>query len=90
LWKRVVENGSVVSADISYYDDLIRKEFPKDTCKTAHIMRSTSGKQKILTGGVFFFLENIRTTGVPQITGKRPALSGRPFSPVRMWQILSE
>lgn len=53
-------------------------------------MGSASGKQKILTGDVFFFLENIRTAGIPQLAGKRPTLSGRPFSPVRMWQILSE
>lgn len=50
---RVVENGSVVSADISYYDDFIRKEFPKDTCKIAYIIGCALGKQKILTGDVF-------------------------------------
>ena len=50
---RVVENGSVVSADVGYYDDLIRKEFPKDTCKIAYIIGSALGKQKILTGDVF-------------------------------------
>lgn len=50
---RVVENGSVVSADMSYYDDLIRKEFPKDTCRIAYIIGSALGKQKILTGDVF-------------------------------------
>ncbi len=50
---RVVENGSVMSADISYYDDLIRKEFPKETCKIAHIIGGALGKQKIPTGDVF-------------------------------------
>jgi hypothetical protein len=50
---RVVENGSVINADISYYDNLIRKEFPKDTCKIAHIIGSALGKQGILTGDVF-------------------------------------
>lgn len=50
---RVVENGSVISANISYYDDLIRKEFPKDTCKIAYIIGSALRKQKILTGDVF-------------------------------------
>lgn len=61
---RVVKNGSVISADISYYDDLIKKEFPKDTCKVAHIIGSALGKQKILTGDVFIakriqrFIEN--------------------------------
>lgn len=61
---RVVENGSVVSADMSYYDDLIRREFPKDTCKVGYIIGSVLGKQKVLTGDVFLakrirhFIEN--------------------------------
>lgn len=50
---RVVENGFVISADIHYYDDLIRKEFPKDSCSVAQIVGSALGKQKILTGDVF-------------------------------------
>lgn len=50
---RVVENGFVVSADMSYYDDLIRKEFPKNTCRIAYIIGRALGKQKILTGDVF-------------------------------------
>lgn len=50
---RVVENGCIISADKSYYDDLIRKEFPKDTCKIAHIIGSALEKQNILTGDVF-------------------------------------
>ena len=50
---RVVENGVVVSADESYYDDLIRQEFPNDTCKIGHIIENALGKQKILTGDVF-------------------------------------
>ena len=50
---RVVENGSVISSDISYYDDLIRSEFPKDTCSIAYIIGSALGKHKILTGDYF-------------------------------------
>lgn len=50
---RVVKNGSVISADISYYDDLIRKEFPKESCKIAHIIGGAIGKQKIPTGDIF-------------------------------------
>lgn len=61
---RVVENGIVLSADESYYDNLIRKEFPKETCKIANIIGSALGNQKILTGDVFIakriqsFIEN--------------------------------
>lgn len=50
---RVIKNGSVISADISYYDDLIKKEFPKGTCKIAHIVGGALGIQKIPTGDVF-------------------------------------
>lgn len=50
---RVVENGITVSADESYYDHLIRKEFPHDTCKVAHIIGCALGRQKIPTGDVF-------------------------------------
>jgi hypothetical protein len=50
---RVVENGIVKSTQIDYYDDLIRKEFPKSTCKIAEIIGSTLGKQRVLTGDVF-------------------------------------
>lgn len=50
---RVIENDLVMSADINYYDDFIRKEFPKDTCKIATIIGNALGKQKILTGDVF-------------------------------------
>ncbi len=50
---RVVENNTVISVDISYYDDLIRKEFPKNTCKVAHIIGGALGKQRIPTGDVF-------------------------------------
>lgn len=50
---RVVENGVVSSAEENYYDDLIRKEFPKETCKIANIIGNALGKQKILTGDVF-------------------------------------
>ncbi|MEG0894766.1 MAG: DUF3658 domain-containing protein [Oscillospiraceae bacterium] len=50
---RVVEDNLVISADISYYDDLIKKEFPQDTCKVAQIIGNALSKQKILTGDVF-------------------------------------
>lgn len=50
---RVIKNGSVISADISYYDDLIRKEFPKEACKIANIIGGALGNQEILTGDVF-------------------------------------
>lgn len=69
---RVVENNRVVSADISYYDDLIRKEFPKDTCKIAYIIGNALGKQNILTGDVFIakriqhFIENGELTVLEQ------------------------
>lgn len=50
---RVIKNASVISADINYYDDLIRKEFPKETCKIVRIIGGALGKQKIPTGDVF-------------------------------------
>lgn len=50
---RVVENGMVISADESYYDDLIRKEFPEETCSVANIIGNALVKQKILTGDAF-------------------------------------
>ena len=50
---RVVENDMVISADISYYDDLIREVFPKDTCKIANIIGRVLCMQKVLTGDIF-------------------------------------
>lgn len=50
---RVMENGVAVSAKESYYDDLIRKEFPATTCEIAKIIGGALGKRKILTGDVF-------------------------------------
>lgn len=50
---RAVENGVVISADESYYDPLIRKEFPKEPCKIAFIIGSALSKQNMLTGDVF-------------------------------------
>lgn len=61
---RVVEHGLVRSADSSYYDDRIRKEFPEDACSIAQIIGGALGKQGVLMGDVFlakriqFFLEN--------------------------------
>lgn len=50
---RVVENGCVISAGESYYDNLIREEFPQGACKIAYIIGNALGKQKIPTGDVF-------------------------------------
>lgn len=50
---RVIEDGVVISADESYYDDWIRKEFPEASCKVAMIIGNALGRQKILTGDVF-------------------------------------
>ena len=50
---RVVENQVVKSANLNYYDDLIRKEFPKYTCKIAEIIGNALCKQKLITGDIF-------------------------------------
>lgn len=50
---RVVENDMVISADISYYDDLIKEVFPIDTCKIANIIGRVLFFQKVLTGDIF-------------------------------------
>lgn len=50
---RVVENDLIVSADVDYYDGLIRKEFPEGACKVAYIIGNALRKQKIPTGDVF-------------------------------------
>lgn len=50
---RVVKNGDVFSAPITYYDDRIRGEFPKDSCKIANIIGNAIGRQNIPTGDVF-------------------------------------
>ncbi len=61
---RVVEKGKVISALESYYDDLIRKEFPKETCKVGELIGRALGNQRIPTGDVFIakrikcFIEN--------------------------------
>ena len=61
---RVVENNSVISTDISYYDDLIKKEFPKDSCKIGQIISNFLLKQTVQMGDVFIakrirhFIEN--------------------------------
>lgn len=61
---RVVENGEVKSAELTYYDDRIRKEFPEGRCKIATIIGNSLLRQKILTGDVFvakrveMFIEN--------------------------------
>ena len=61
---RCVEKGKVVSVDRSYYDDLIRNEFPKDSCRVGQLIGNALGKAKIPTGDVFiakrikFFIQN--------------------------------
>lgn len=72
---RVVENGAVVSADISYYDDLIRREFPETSCTVAQIVGGALGRQKVPTGDVFvakriqYFLKNGELTATDESTG---------------------
>lgn len=48
---RVLENGVVINADESYYDDLIRSEFPKESCRVANIIGNALSK--ILKDDVF-------------------------------------
>lgn len=50
---RVVKDGAVVSAEASYYDDLIRREFPQTACKAAQIIGGALGRQNVPTGDVF-------------------------------------
>lgn len=50
---RVVENGAVISADVSYYDDKIRLEFPDEPCKISLLVGRALGRQNIPTGDVF-------------------------------------
>lgn len=50
---RVIENGEVISADISYYDDYIRAEFPDEPQKTAYIIGRVLGRQSVPTGDWF-------------------------------------
>ncbi|MDD4849704.1 MAG: DUF3658 domain-containing protein [Gemmiger sp.] len=50
---RVVENGEVISTELCYYDDAIRKAFPQDTCNIANIIGRALGNQEVPTGDVF-------------------------------------
>jgi hypothetical protein len=50
---RVIKDGDVASADLSWYDDLIRREFPDGSCRAAEIIGRALGRQGILTGDVF-------------------------------------
>lgn len=36
-----------------YYDDLIKREFPENSCKVGFLIGRALGKQNILTGDVF-------------------------------------
>lgn len=56
---RVIENGEVISADISYYDDYIRAEFPDEPQKVAYIIGRVLGKQCVPTGD-WFIAERIK------------------------------
>lgn len=61
---RIVENNNLISADMNYYDDLIRREFPKESCRVAELIGHSLAKQGIPTGDIFiakritFFIEN--------------------------------
>ena len=50
---RVLKDGDVASADLDWYDDLIRREFPDGSCKAAEIIGRALGRQRIPTGDVF-------------------------------------
>ena len=50
---RVVEKGKVISVLESYYDDLIRKEFPKETCRVGELIGRVLGNPQIPTRDVF-------------------------------------
>ena len=49
----MVENGAVVSAAGTYYDDKIRAVFPEQSCKIAEIIGLALGRQQLLTGDLF-------------------------------------
>ncbi|MGL5439622.1 MAG: DUF3658 domain-containing protein [Filifactoraceae bacterium] len=61
---RVFENDSIKSVDISYYDNIIREEFPKDACKIGYIIGSVLGREDVMTSDVFvakriqYFIDN--------------------------------
>ena len=50
---RVYENGTVRSVPETYYDNLIRQEFPKDACKVAIVIGNALGRRQIPTGDAF-------------------------------------
>lgn len=50
---RIFENGTIRGVDESYYDNQIRQEFPKDSCKVAIIIGNALGRQQIPTGDAF-------------------------------------
>lgn len=72
---RVVKDGAVSSAEISYYDDQIRKEFPQNSCRIAYLIGSALGKQKIPTGDVFIAkrIQHFIDTGELKVLGKPDA-----------------
>lgn len=50
---RVFKDGVVISTDESYYDNLIRQEFPENSCKVGYLIGSALGRHNIFTGDVF-------------------------------------
>ena len=50
---RVVKNNIVISANEDYYDNLIRNEFPKESCRVGELISKVLCEQKIPTGDVF-------------------------------------
>ncbi len=50
---RVVENGTVYSAGIDYYDDAIRREFPQDTGTVGRLIANALVRQNLRISDVF-------------------------------------
>ncbi len=40
---RAVQNGEIVSAPLDYYDDIIRSEYPSESCKVAYLIGTVLG-----------------------------------------------
>lgn len=43
---RAVKNGRVVSAEMDYYDDLIRREYPRQPCRVGELIGNVLAKQR--------------------------------------------
>ncbi|MEG1175607.1 MAG: DUF3658 domain-containing protein [Ruthenibacterium sp.] len=57
---RAVQDGQVVSVGMDYYDALIRKEYPADSCRVAELIGNVLGKHRPGVGD-FFIAQRIRT-----------------------------